>query len=553
MAGRDLPGHQDVDSRWLVDRQIYERRRDGVRYVTWSRGRQLRLVWLVGLLLMAAAGLGGASVWAWQRIAPGLIAAIPPAARSAATDRAGDGMPAATPDPRLHALEAARDAALRERDAALARLAEMTSPPRSAEAHSAPVPTPPAAGAAVTATEASAGGDLQLETTLLRHERDAARQQIDALMQLTAQLKAELAGRQSPLSAPVATAGVVDDRAAMQVELAGLRQARDEAVGERDRLQAGLRDAEAAARALQTNYDRLAGRVSDAEQALAARDLQVAETRKAVATAEDALAEVRRTAAAEAAAAQAAQHSLREQLDVQGAASRKLEAGKAAVEAERASLRAELERIAAERDQAMAAERAGREERDALASRLQSLDEGRQPAEAGLAAAERDQLLARAAELQASLDAAKATADESGRRLVQAQGELAGARQSADGLRQALDAARTELAGKEELLAAVPALQARLALAEAKVAETVPAPGAEATMVPMATWTVVEDGGDKVAAGTLREELATALLRIKELAGRVSESESRAAELERYLGSMAPPPPPMAPRQADGG
>ena len=72
MAGRRMPGHQEADSRWLVDRQVYERRRDGVRYVAWSRATQLRLIWLLVLLLLLAGGLGGATVWAWQRLGPAM-------------------------------------------------------------------------------------------------------------------------------------------------------------------------------------------------------------------------------------------------------------------------------------------------------------------------------------------------------------------------------------------------------------------------------------------------------------------------------------------------
>ena len=218
MAGRELPGQADADTRWLVDRQVYERRRHGVRYVSWSRTTQVRLVWLVSILLFLAVGLGAASVWAWLRYAPELVAAMPAPLRSqlAAWDLDGGAMPDAA---RLRELEAARDLALRERDAVLAELAAAR-----AAATAAPPAPPPTPAVAVES------GEPGLETTLLRHERDAAREQIDALMQLTTQLKAELAGAGRNVAANGAGQGIDAGKTPPAVS-AACGRARGRAVG----------------------------------------------------------------------------------------------------------------------------------------------------------------------------------------------------------------------------------------------------------------------------------------------------------------------------------
>ena len=225
---------------------------------------------------------------------------------------------------------------------------------------------------------------------------------------------------------------------------------------------------------------------------------------------------------------------LQGELESRDEAVRTAEASVASLEAARQSMLADLQRVGAERD--------------ALAASLQALD-GRQPAGGtGVSSAERDQLAARIVELQGAADAARAAADGTAQELAKAQGELAGAVRESGELREALDVARANLQHRDQLLAAVPALQARLAAAEGQAREQdKPAlsPGA-ATVLPAATWTVVEDVPGIDAA--LRDELATALARLKDLDGRVADSERRAAELERYLAEQAPLPPPAAPR-----
>lgn len=510
MAGRDLPGHQESDSRWLVDRQVYERRRDGVRYVTWSRSRQLGWVWLVALLIVLAMGAGAASVLAWQRLAPDLVALLPAELRSAISPWIS------------------RDAT--------------TAPATAMAGRDAPRPEP-AAATAVVDPSTPGGVGFELEMTLLRHERDAARQQIDALMQLTAQLKSELAvmpasGRSG---ADTGADGLRLDQ--LEAELAAAQRAVGGVTAERDEALGKLEEAERAIVGLQTSYDRLAGRAADAEQALV-------DTRQAGEAAQSALADVRSAALAESLSGQQAIARLQDELRARLETLRTIESESAALRAKQASLEAELTRVGTERDQAVQAERMGREERDSLTAQLRSIDGQRAIGDPQLLRAERDQLAARVGELQANLDDARTAADETGRRLAESQGELGGASRDAETLHRALDDARAELAQKDRLLSGVPALQARLAIAEAKISvierpAAFPEPAAD--VVPTAMWTIVEDAAE-ADDGSLRQELATALARIKELAARASASEQRTADLERFVGDRAPPPPPVAPR-----
>jgi chromosome segregation ATPase len=386
---------------------------------------------------------------------------------------------------------------------------------------------------------------------LLRHERDAARGQIDALMQLTAQLKTEIAAAQTPPSGATRTAAteaaVISANSAAQArvtqleaELTSTRETSANAMGaalaDRDRALASLSELDAAMRNLQAGYDRLAARVAEADEALSSRDRLLAEARQA--------------ALEENAAAQTALRAVHDDLDSRTETMRQLGSTVAALEAEQKSMLADLERIRVERDDAVQAERAGREERDTISARLQSLDSHQRPAgDADLLKAERDHLAARISDLQAALDTAKSTGDGAAQELARAQGELAGAMIEVGSLRAALETARADLGQKDELLAALPGLQARLAVAEARVAELDrPVTPAASEVVPAATWTVVEDNSMVGVDPTLRDELAAALARIKDLGGRVVDSERRAAELERYLADRAPPPPPAAPR-----
>lgn len=544
MAGRDLPGHHHADDRWLVDRQVYERRRDGVRYVSWSRSRQLRLAWLAAILLLLAGGLGAFSFWAWQRLGPDLIAVLPVdiQARIVGWIDLGHAAPA---DAQQRQLRNALDEALRERDSARAKLAELGA---RVEAAAMPdqVEGAPGGQPARAAARTAPAADPDLEMTLLRHERDAAREQIDALMQLTTQLKAELGERSAGREAVVQPVMSMGAAAKLESDLESAREATRKALTERDALQAKLLEASAAAQALQASHDSLAGRIAETERALADRDRLLSEGRGELATAREALAEARDAAQAAGLANQAMVQELRSDLDARTETARALQSEVAALEARLAGLEGQLERTRAERDEAMQAERAGREQRDAMAARLQALDGERSAGDSRLVSAERDQLAARLGESQAALADAKSAAERANEQLLEARGALAGANSEAESLRQALESARSELRRKEELLAAA-AQPVPPSLADTGgTATAAAAPAASGSgVVPAATWTVIEEA----EAGTSQaEELEAALARIDDLAARLSASEQRTADLERYLGDQAPPPPPLAPR-----
>ena len=544
MAGRDLPGH-DADGRWLVDRQVYERRRDGVRYVSWSRSRQLRLAWLAVVLLVLAAGLGGFSFWAGQRLGPELVSMLPVDMQARIATWVELGQPAATDD-RERQLRNALAEALRERDAARAKLAE-----QSARAEPAVVPSdqgdgPVVAPADQAGTRPGLAADPDLEMTLLRHERDAAREQIDALMQLTTQLKAELgersAGRDGVVEPVVSMAAV----SKLESDLESAREATRKALTERDALQAKLLGAATAAQALQASHDELAGRAAQAELALAGRDDLVEEGRKELEAAQAALAEARDAAEAGARASQAAMQDLRSDLDARTEAAGSLQSEIATLQARLTGLEAQLERTKAERDQAVQADRSGREQLDAMAARLQARNDAPSVGDAERLGPERDRSAAGLAAARIAVEDARSEAEQVGQQLLAARSELAGARSEAEGLRQALASANAELNLKDQALAAVATLQLPLALADAKGTTGAPtAASPEPAVVPAATWTVVEDGN---AASRPEAELDAALTRIDELVARLAASEQRSADLERYLGDRAPPPPPIAPR-----
>ncbi|HMR31623.1 MAG TPA: hypothetical protein PKA13_10630 [Geminicoccaceae bacterium] len=540
MAGRDLPGHHRADDRWLVDRQVYERRRDGVRYVSWSRARQLRLAWLAVILLILAGGLGALSFWTWQRLGPELTVMLPAKVQARIATWTGLGQPVA--DSRQ--LRQALDEALRERDAARAKLAELVAAVEPSAVSSEQPNGPPAEPPGTASPRGRLAADPDLEMTLLRHERDAAREQIDALMQLTSQLKAELgersAGREAVVQ-PVVGMGAV---AKLESDLESAREATRKALTERDALQAEPAEAGTAAEALQASHDSLAGRMEQAELALAARDQMLADARRELAAAQAVAAEARDAAQAGVLADQAAMQGLRDGLDAPTRAMRALESEVAGLRARLAGLEQQLERTRVERDEAAQAHRAGREQLEAMTARLQSLAQGRPASDAGLSVAEREGLTASLAEARNAFEEARSAADRAAQQLLAANSELAVARREVEGLRQELASARSEVRLKEQALAEIPAPKDPLSLAKG-VAEAPTAESPGPHVVSVATWTVVEDSDS--AAGP-QVELAAARARIDELVARLSASEQRAADLERYLGDRAPAPPPVAPR-----
>ena len=330
MAGRNLPEHAGRDERWLVDRQIYERRRDGVRYVAWSRSRQLGFVWLMAFALIAALSVGVGGTLAWQRYGGQMRASAklervleagavwlgyePPAAMAVSKFSGADGPPAFPGD----------------LDAAQSRIAVLTAELNALRIGQGDGAEP--------ASPAGDPADLHRELTMLRHERDAAREQIDALMQLTAQMKAELGQMQMGMVSGAALVGAVPPAelekalgrvALLESELASARDAgkaaTDAALAERDRARADLAEGQAAMRTLRDDHDRLAARSDAFERTLAARN--------------DEFARLGQEAAAKTEAA------------------RVLEASLASLTAERDATRADLDRTRGERDEALQGER----------------------------------------------------------------------------------------------------------------------------------------------------------------------------------------------------
>lgn len=503
MAGWNLPENAARDERWLVDRQIYERRRDGVRYVAWSRSRQLGFVWLMTLAFVAALAVGVGGTLAWQRYGE-----IPSFARLGRIVEAGAVWLGYAPPPATVGANApdADDPppALADLDSARSRIAVLTAELDALRHGQGARPDRVVAGGG----SAGEPADLRREVTMLRHERDAAREQIDALMQLTAQMKAELVQTQAGMVSGAALVGAVPPAelekamgrvAILESELASARDAgkaaTDAAIAERDRARAELAEGQAAMRALQEGHDRLAARGDDAERALAARDGELARLGGEAAT---------RTEAA-----------------------RSLEASVASLAAERDAARADLDRTRGEREAALQGERLRREALDAALAKLQAAEVRWSTAEDPAAvAAERDRLAARVAELQAEMDDARMRADATGQELARLRGQLAGVAAEADDLRR-------------QLLAGRPVGDA------VQVAGGVAAASAVATAIAVSA-NVVPIGG---AGPVLQSELAEALARIKELDSRVVASERRNFELERYMGERAPMPSPPAPRR----
>lgn len=505
MAGWNLPENTGRDERWLVDRQVYERRRDGVRYVAWSRSRQLGFAWLMALAFVAALAAGVGGTLAWQRYGD----EIPAFAQLGRVVEAGAVWLGYEPPPAMVGSESpdadSLPPALADLDSARSRIAVLTAELnglRDGRGNGPDLVTP----AGDTAGEPA---DLRREVTMLRHERDAAREQIDALMQLTTQMKAELLQPQTGMVSGAALVGAVPPAelekvlgrvAILESELASARDAgkaaADAAIAERDRARADLAEGQAAMRALQEGHDRLAARGDVVELALAARD--------------DELARLGKQAAAKTEAA------------------RILEVDVASLTAERDAARADLDRTRGDRDAALQGERLRREALDAAVARLQAAEVSWATAEDPAAvAAERDRLAARVAELQAEMDDARMRADATGQELARLRADRAGVLSEAEGLRRQL-------------------LGGRPVDGAAQVGEGVATASAVATAMPVSASAIPIGGGGPV----LQSELAEALARIKELDSRVVASERRNTELERYMGERAPPPSPPAPRRS---
>jgi hypothetical protein len=298
MAGRHPPGSHEPDRRWLVDRQIYERRADEVHLVTWTRRRQVAALWAVMALLGIAAAVGGGVVWAWQRHdleLSEIARVVLPAEKQRATDPRPAAGPAAAPVDggapareveRLRAqardAEAARQESERELAAARARIEALELELAAARAAG-----PAEAGPAARATDAV---DLEVEVTLLRHERDAAREQIDALMQLSSHLKEELAraeagrapavdGADEPLTSDAGTAELHRSRGRELVLSTALERLREEFDGRIETLEGERDQALAALAAAQTELEARGARTHALEASVTALEGDLAAVR----------------------------------------------------------------------------------------------------------------------------------------------------------------------------------------------------------------------------------------------------------------------------------